>query len=187
MLFIDLYNTVLNTSFSYDELPFPVKKLHFKKGDIVTSYGQIEDSVYFMNSGIVEMTIKSYLMEKVIDFFFEREMVCAFTSFLTELPTDVQITALVDCEMEVIKHKDLSIAYETSLETNRFGRVLTEQAYIGRSHREKDLLTKTAEERYAEMFQTHSQHISYIPVNKIAKYLGIHPESLSRIRNKMNS
>lgn len=187
MLFIDLYNTVLNTSFSYDELPFSVKKLRFKKGDIITAYDQIEDSVYFMNSGIVEMTIKSYVTEKIIDFFFETEMFCGLTSFFTQLPTDIQIVALTDCEMEFIKYEDLMNAYAVSLDANKFGRTITEQGYIRKSNREKDLLTKTAEERYAEMFQTHSRYISDIPVNKVAKYLGIHPESLSRIRNKMNS
>lgn len=188
MLFIDLYNDVLNTSVnSYNDLPYPVKKIEFKKGDIVTAYGQIENNVYFINHGIVEMSIKSYMTEKVIDFFFENEMFCGLTSFLTQLPTDVQIVALMDCKMEVINYEDLMKAYDVSLDANKFGRTITEQGYIRKSNREKELLTKTAEERYAEMFQTHSRYISNIPVNKIAKYLGIHPESLSRIRNKMNS
>jgi DNA-binding Lrp family transcriptional regulator len=37
------------------------------------------------------------------------------------------------------------------------------------------------------MFKKNTEYISNIPVNKIAKYLGIHPESLSRIRKKINS
>jgi len=188
MSFIEFYNTVLNTSItSYYDLPFLVEKIHFKKGAFLTKYGKVEDAVYFINSGIVEMTIKSYMTEKIIDFFFEKEMVCGYTSFLTQLPTDVQIMALIDSEIEMIKRKDLMKAYEISLDANRFGRILTEHGYIRKSNREKDLLTKTAEEKYAEMFRTHSQYIAYIPVNKIAKYLGIHPESLSRIRKKMNS
>ncbi|MGI9544414.1 MAG: Crp/Fnr family transcriptional regulator [Cyclobacteriaceae bacterium] len=188
MSFLEFYNSVLNTSISsYDDLPFPVEKIHFKRGAFITKYGQVEDAVYFINEGIVEMTIKSYMTEKIIDFFFEKEMVSGFTSFLTQLPTDVQIIASMDAEIEMIKRQDLMKAYDTSLDVNKFGRILTEHGYIRKSNREKDLLTKTAEERYAEMFRTHSQYISYIPVNKIAKYLGIHPESLSRIRKKMNS
>lgn len=188
MLFLDFYNAVLNTSFpTYDDLPYPVKRKKFKKGDVITTYGQIERNVYFMNHGIVEMTIKSYMSEKIIDFFFETEMFCGLTSFLTQLPTDVQITALMDCEMEIVYYDDLMKAYNVSLDANKFGRTITEQGYIRKSNREKELLTKTAEERYSEMFRTRSRYISNIPVNKIAKYLGIHPESLSRIRNKMNS
>ncbi|WP_190810412.1 Crp/Fnr family transcriptional regulator [Flagellimonas sp. S3867] len=187
MLFIDFYNTVLNTSFTYDDLPFPLESITVEKGTCLTAYGQVEDSLYFMNKGIVEMTIKSYMTEKIIDFFFETELFCGYTSFLDQLPTDVQITTLMDCEIEVLKREDLFPAYEFSLEANKFGRISTQHGYIRKSNREKDLLTKTAEERYAEMFRTHSDYISFIPVNKVAKYLGIHPESLSRIRKKLNS
>ena len=166
-------------------MPFPVKKNKFTKGSFITQYDQVENAVYFINEGIVEMTIKSYMSEKIIDFFFKDEMVSAFTSFLNQLPTDVQISALIDCEVEVIAHSDLMKAYDSSFEANRFGRILTEHGYIRKSNREKDLLTKTAEERYIEMFQTKADYINNIPVNKIAKYLGIHPESLSRIRKKI--
>lgn len=172
---------------SYNDIPFSVEKKKFKKGDFITQYGQVEDTIYFINQGIVEMTIKSYMTEKIIDFFFEKEMVCGFTSFLMQEPTDIQIRTLVDCEMEVIRRSDLMIAYDFSIEANKFSRILTEQGYVRKSNREKNLLTKTAEERYVEMFQSRSQYISQIPVNKIAKYLGIHPESLSRIRKKINS
>lgn len=133
------------------------------------------------------MTIKSYTSEKNIDFFFEKDIFCGYTSFLNQLPTDVQIVALMDCEMEMITRQGWFNAFETSLGANKFGRIATEHGYIRKSNREKNLLTKTAEETYAEMFRTHSQYISNIPVSKIAKYLGIHPESLSRIRKKINS
>lgn len=188
MLFIELYNAVLNTSItSYEDLPFPVEKADFTKGTIITDYEQVEDSLYFINSGIVEISIKSYMTEKIIDFFFEKEMVCAFTSFLKQIPADVQVMALIDAKTEMIKHSDLMKAYVTSFEANKFGRILTEQGYIRKSDREKDLLTKTAEELYANILESHTEYISHIPVNKIAKHLGIHPESLSRIRKKMTS
>ena len=188
MLFREFYNAVLNTSISSNqELPFPINTVRVKKGEQLTDYEQIEGHVYFINRGIVEMTIKSYMTEKIIDFFFETEMVCGYTSFLDQRPSDIRITALVDCEFEMIAREDLSVAYETSFAANKFGRIMTEHAYIRKSNREKSLLTKTAEERYADMFETHAQYISQIPVNKIARYLGIHPESLSRIRKNLNS
>ncbi len=188
MSFLELYNTILNTSYeSYNELPYKVKTIHFKKDDIISEYDKVEPFVYFINKGIVEMTIRSYVSEKIIDFFFVNEMFAGLTSFLTQTPSDVKVTALMDCELEMISYDALQNAYENSADANKFSRVLFEQAYVRKAQREKDFLSKTAEERYAEMFQTHSNYISNIPVNKIAKYLGIHPESLSRIRKKINS
>lgn len=188
MLFIEFYNHVLMADApSYETLPYPVQKVEFKKGEIITGYGQVEGYVYFLNSGIVEMSIKSYVSEKMIDFFFENEMFAALTSFLTQQPSDVEMVALTDCVAEKISYEDLMIAYETSFHANKLARIITEGAYLHKAKREKDFLAKTAEERYNDMFETHSKYISNIPVNKIAKYLGIHPESLSRIRKKMNS
>ncbi|MBU2903895.1 cyclic nucleotide-binding domain-containing protein [Arenibacter algicola] len=188
MSFLEFYNAILNTEVaSYAALPYPVKKANFKKGLVITDYGQIENAVYFLNSGIVEMTVKSYVSEKMIDFFFENEMFTSLTSFLNQRPSDVQMTALTDCKVEMIIYEDLMAAYENSLDANKLGRIVIEQAYLNKARREKDFLAKTAEERYVEMFRTHSKYLSNIPVNKIAKYLGIHPESLSRIRGKMNS
>lgn len=188
MQFKDFYNAILHTKIGDNaQLPYPVNKVSFTKGTIITKYNDVEKAVYFLNNGILEMTIKSYMTEKVIDFFFSNEMFTSLTSFLTQRPSDVQIKALTDCEAEMITRQDLDKAYTSSLEANQLGRMLTEQAYIKKAQREKDFLSKTAEERYMEMFTTHSQYLSQVPVNKIAKYLGIHPESLSRIRKKVNS
>ncbi|MDO5970152.1 cyclic nucleotide-binding domain-containing protein [Flavivirga aquimarina] len=188
MTFLEFFNRTLNISTpSYEDLPFPVKKSFLKKGEIVTEYGQVEDSLYFMNRGIAEITIKSYVSEKIIDFFFEKEFFCCFTSFLNQQPGDVRVMALMDCDVEVIKREDLMQAYNDSFDVNKFGRIMTEHGYIRKSNREKALLTKTAEEIYVEMFKNKPDYISNIPVNKIAKYLGIHPESLSRIRKKIHS
>lgn len=125
MSFREFYNSILNTVISSDnDLPFPVKLDHYKKKAILTKYEQVEDRVYFINKGIVEMTIESYMSAKIIDFFFDKELVCGYTSFLTQVPTDVQITALVDCEVERIARKDLLEAYNTYLDANKFGRIL---------------------------------------------------------------
>ena len=185
MSFLDFYNMALNMNYrSYDDLPYPVEKKYYNKGDVILDYNQVEKAVYFINKGIVELVIKSYMTEKVLDFFFENEMVASLTSFLTQNPSDVKVTALVDCELEMISVEDLQNAYDNSPEANKLGRIVMEQAYIRKAKREKDFLSKTAEERYESMFKTHAKYLSNIPVNKIAKYLGIHPESLSRIRNK---
>lgn len=187
MNFISFYNAVLQTNNEVGDLAFPVRSLRVKKGSVITAYNEIEQSVYFIKQGIVELSIKSYMTEKIIDFFFEREMVASLTSFLQQSKSDVQLTALVDCELEAVAYDDLMAAYTVDMDINKFGRKIMEGAYIRKSDREKALLTKTAEEIYLEMFRTHPNYISFIPVNKIAKYLGIHPESLSRIRKKLNS
>jgi len=67
------------------------------------------------------------------------------------------------------------------------GRIETEKLYLKKVQREKALLTKTAEERYLSLLNTHPEIIQQISIRDISKYLGIQPESLSRIRKKIFS
>ena len=172
-----------------DESQFllPVKEHSFKKAEIITDYGQVERKLYFINSGFVQLSILHEGEERIIDFFFHDSFVCAYTSFLKQEPSDVRIMALSECQTEVILYSDLQAAYQTSLIANRLGRIMTEQIYIIKTKREKDFLTKSAQERYEELIATRPNILQFIPVNKIAKYLGVHPESLSRIRKSVIS
>ena len=170
-----------------DKLPFDFKNKTFNKGDIITGYEQIEKKLYFIGSGIVQFSILRDTEEKIIDFFFPNEFFCSYTSFILQKPSDTQITALTDCQLQVLHYDELQAAYNTSLLVNKLGGLLTEQAYIRKTRREKDFLTKSAEERYKELISARPELIQQIPVNKIAKYLGIHPESLSRIRKDIIS
>lgn len=163
------------------------KNQEFSKGDIITRYGQVEKKMYFINSGIVQFSILRDVEEKIIEFFFPNEFFCSYTSFIMQEPSDTQITALTDCQFEVLHYDELQAAYNTSLLANKLGRVLTEQIYIRKTRREKDFLIKSAEERYKDLISNRPELIQLIPVNKIAKYLGIHPESLSRIRKDIIS
>lgn len=64
--------------------------------------------------------------------------------------------------------------------------MVAEYYYILKTNREKDFLTKSATERYNELVNIRPELIQYIPVHQIAKYLGIEPESLSRIRKAIS-
>lgn len=168
-------------------LPYPTALVKISKGQVLTDFGQVESHAYFLRAGVAELSIMSYQTLKTIDFFFAGEFVCAYTSFLTQQPSDVRVLMLADGEAEVIAYHDLQQAYKLSTAANVVGRIINEQAYLRKAKREKDFLTKTAEERYEELIIEHPEYVMQIPVNKIARYLGIHPESLSRIRKKLNS
>lgn len=185
MTILEFININLKTTFGNDnELPFKVTKKTFKKGDILTAYGQIERGAYFLISGLIEITILKDIEEKIVEFFLPGCFFGAYTSFLSQQPSDVQVSALSDCEAEVIDYDELQKAYKTSLIANQLGRLVTESIFIISTKREKDFLTKSAQERYDELLLNRPDLIKLVPVHKIARYLGIHPESLSRLRKK---
>ncbi|MBK8145872.1 MAG: Crp/Fnr family transcriptional regulator [Bacteroidetes bacterium] len=148
---------------------------------------KIEHQAYYLLSGIVKISIYNEEgTERVLEFFFPNSFFAAYTSFLTQQASDVEIEALTDCEVEIIKHYDIHKAYETSLLANRLGRAVAEQYYIRKTNREKDFLTTSAVERYKNLLDNRPELVQQIPVQLIAKYLGIEPESLSRIRKSIS-
>jgi CRP/FNR family transcriptional regulator, anaerobic regulatory protein len=167
-------------------LPFPVSEKSAKKNDVLTAYGHIEAKGYFIKQGIVEISMNNDGNEKILEFFFAGHFTCAYTSFLTQRPSDVQLTCLTDCVFQVFERNHLIEAYSHSLLANRLGRHVTEQIFLMRTKREKEFLTISAEERYLNLMKERPDILSVIPVNKIAKYLGVHPESLSRIRKHIS-
>jgi CRP-like cAMP-binding protein len=183
--------TFLNSQFhtaytSEEELPFRSMQKTIPKGTVLTDYGKIERNIYFINSGIIQVTLQRDIEEKIIDFFFPESFVCSYSSFILQIPSDVRVSALTDCEVEIISHDNIQMAYNESFFANKMGRILTEQIFIIKSQREKDFLTKSAEERYAELVSRRPDIIKLIPGYKIAQYLGIKPESLSRIRKDIS-
>lgn len=187
MTILEFININVKTDFTdYSELPFKVTKKAFKKGDIITSFGQIERSAYFLIKGLIEITVLKDADEKIIEFFLPACFFNSYTSFLSQQPSDAQVSVLSDCEVEVIDYDELQKAYKTSLIANQLGRLATESIFMISTKREKDFLTKSAQERYDELLAKRPDLIKLVPVNKIAKYLGIHPESLSRLRKNIS-
>jgi len=79
----------------------------------------------------------------------------------------------------------LQSLYARSHHGERIGRLMAEYQYIKRLRREMDLLSRTAEERYAGLLQRAPKLVSNISVKHLSSYLGIQPESLSRIRKQL--
>lgn len=155
----------------------------YEKDSPLCSIGEIEKNLYFINSGIVEAAMfNNKEEEKIIEFFFPGQFVASFTSLLSQQPSDVFQTCITECVLEVIDFSKFKEACRSSPLSSSYYIKLLEEAYIQRSRREKDFLTLSAEERYKRLFDTRPEIVQQIPVYRIAKYLGIHPESLSRIR-----
>lgn len=164
------------------ELPFSTKLKMAKKQDILTDYGQHEKFIYFIRSGIVITSLIYREEERILDFHFPESFCASYSALLTSSLSDIRLTCYQDCALEVVSYEELKSCYETSLLANQLGRIATEQLFISRVQREKELLTMTAEERYQSMLKKNPTLVQKMPIKELSKYLGIRPESLSRIR-----
>jgi CRP-like cAMP-binding protein len=169
-------------------LPFDVDQAELNANSIVTRYGQIEDKLFLLSEGIIQVsTLKGEEEERILEFVFPGDFFCAYTSFLLQQPSDVEVTTLSKCRVSSIKREALLQANQRSLISNQLSLHIAQQLFLSRARREKDFLTLSAEERYRALFEKDPDELKHIPVHKIAKYLGIHPESLSRIRKAIIS
>ena len=167
--------------------PINMKTVSVKKGDIIYDYHKIGKKMYFLNSGIVETTTDFKDMEKTLSFIFKSEFFGPFASILTNEPSLIKGTAITDCTFQEFSYQDYQELCKTSLLANQIGKGEVEKYYIKKYKREYDFLTKTKKEMYLSMLSDSPQLIQQIPLKKIANYLGVLPETLSRIRKQIIS
>ncbi|MGB3585972.1 MAG: cyclic nucleotide-binding domain-containing protein [Tunicatimonas sp.] len=177
-----------NVDANFDgELPFKTIGKGVNKNSVFTNFKQAEECVYFLKSGIVVVEIETEKERKILDFFFENSFFASYSSLLLGTLSDVRISAFTDCTVEVINYEELKETYKSSLIANKLGRIETEKLFTRKVSREKELLTKTAEQRYLTLINSKPEIVKQIPVKDISRYLGIKPESLSRIRQRIIS
>lgn len=176
-----------DSKFKESDISFSVVRKTVKKGTIIHGYSEMGDKAYFLNQGIVETTIECDHKEKTLSFYFPHSFFSAFASAVTGEPSKVQSTAITDCIIEEYLYTDFQLACETSLLMNKIGRIELEKAFLRKNQREINFLTKTKEEMYLDLITNHPKIIQQIPLKKIANYLGILPETLSRIRKRIIS
>lgn len=111
----------------------------------------------------------------------------SFYSFLGQQPSYEFVECITDVEMLVIGYDDLQSLYETNLQINILGRRFLEQACLYREERVKNMITMSAQERYEWFTGECPGLFQYAPLQYIASYLGMKPETISRIRRRMIS
>ncbi|MCG1037669.1 Crp/Fnr family transcriptional regulator [Polaribacter sargassicola] len=147
--------------------------------------GEIENSLSFIVKGMVRIYIPKEENDLTFGFLFENEFVTAYDSFLTQTPSKYQIETLTKTTILRISYKDLEDVYLKTSCGNIIGRKMAENMFLIKSKRELSLLSKTAEERYLDLFLERPNVLKQIPLKYIASYIGVTPQALSRIRKRI--
>ena len=157
-----------------------------KKNEFFLKEGQICDFIGLLSSGVV-IYFKSMDNgnEVTLHFAFEGDWVNNNLSRLNNSPSTVNIKAIEDSEMLVLKQKDLTELYLKIPKIERLGRILTEQAFVKFVEQTIDFQVLSAKERYENLLKKHPEIFQKVQLYHIANYLGIAPKSLSRIRKEI--
>jgi CRP-like cAMP-binding protein len=158
------------------------KTIRVSKGDQLISIGERCSSLYFIDKGLVRGYY--FLDGKEVTNWFaqEEEFATCFYAFIAEKPSFEHVQALEDCELTELNYTALQNLYKTFPETERIGRLITENYYIKLEERVLNLQFKTAKERYQKLLSSKPSLLQRTTLGQIASYLGITQETLSRIR-----
>jgi CRP-like cAMP-binding protein len=162
-----------------------IKERTFKKGEFLCRHGQVENYLSVIYKGTCRGFYSKDGEEVSVVFMFKNDYVSAYYSFLTERPSLMSIQALTAVHVLSISKTDLEQLCDNYKSIERIGRINAERIYRRKEEREIALLTMSATERYIDLLNRHPKLLKEIPLKYIASYLGIKPESLSRIRKKL--
>ncbi len=161
------------------------KQKLIKKGDFFLAEGQVCKQVGFITKGLMRYYINNDGEEKVYDFAKENNFVCNYESFIPQTPSLKIIQALEDCEIRQISVADLQLFYKSIRRGERFGRLVIEQVFIKMLRDLSSFYTDTPEHRYRMFIEMHPDLQQRVSQYHIASYVGVKPQSLSRIRKRI--
>ena len=162
------------------------KKLHVEKGEFLLKEGEICKRSFYVEKGLLRYySIDEKGKEHIIQFAPEGWFVGDRESMFFNRPSQFFIQSLEDSDVVMIDDDlicELSKADETFAV---FNNNLLHNHIRQLQHRINMLLSATAEERYLDFIKTYPDILLRVPQTMVASYLGITPESLSRIRKDL--
>jgi len=106
-------------------------------------------------------------------------------SLLTQQPSSFNIDALEDTQLLLLAQADMETIYAQFPVFERYFRLLMQSRYVALQERVNASLSQTASEKYQHFLRKYPGIAQRVPQHFIASYLGITPESLSRVRRQL--
>jgi CRP-like cAMP-binding protein len=165
-----------------------IESIRVKKNEHLLIAGDISRKVYFIEEGCLrQYLINNNGEERNIYFKVECGWCSELVSFLNNSPTELNIQALEDSQLLAINNKNwiYAVTHIPSF-TMYFIKAQQETNYMLKK-RLGEATIETPEEKYACFLKEEPQLLLRLPLFQIAAYLGITPETLSRVRKKIGN
>lgn len=164
------------------EITTRIKPRHFKKGELVLDADTVCTKSWFVVSGL----LRGYFVKdgrEVSEYFSaEGEWTNSPRSFMQRRPDIYYLDALEPTDAYILHINDLGYLFDTFPEMERYARLTMGTLFGHFLERISSMRFTTAKEKYDHFCQTYAGVHHRIPLGMIASYLGIAPETLSRIR-----
>jgi CRP-like cAMP-binding protein len=156
----------------------------FDKHNILHESGKVCNHFYIIISGIARVFYYKEDKDITCHFAAEQESITAIDSFIQRKRSKYNIEALEDLEVLAVSNEDLENLFKKHPKYEYFGRLFLQQAYIDLVQRIDDIQLNTSIERYEILQYKRPELFKRVASKHIASYLGMTPETFSRIRAK---
>ncbi|HEU5364352.1 MAG TPA: Crp/Fnr family transcriptional regulator [Hanamia sp.] len=176
--------SISKEEFDFCKTLFIPKKL--RKKQYLLQEGDVCRYTAFVEKGILRtFSVDEKGNEPILQFSMEGWWIADLYSFLTEESSQYNIEALEDCELLLITKENWEILLDKVPAFERYFRLLIQNNLIATQRRLMSSLSESAEEKYTKLINNFPGCIQRVPQHMIASYLGITPETLSRIRGQI--
>ena len=162
-----------------------IKCKSFKKGTILLKEGQVAKLCYFVLKGCIRQYFLVDGEEKTTNFFTEGQPVTPYEGTYKKVPSKFYLSCVEDVIVSVGSPEDKAAFFE-KFPALAPARNMAIEEELGKSMEQfSSYLLNNPEERYLNLLKERPELLDRVPQYQLASYLGVTPESLSRIRKRI--
>lgn len=158
---------------------------HWPKNNVILEEGQISKEFYFLSKGLVRSSYSGDNLEKTTYFYTEEMFVSSYRSFTQGVPAEHSLITIEDTDAIAFSPANAMALTQHSSKFETLARVIMEEELAAAQDIISAFVTLNAEERYLKLLKERPILLQQIPQYHIASYLGVSPETLSRIRKRV--
>lgn len=164
---------------------FVPKKI--RKKQYLLEHGEVCNRLAFVEKGaLFSYSTSEKGNTNVVQFAFESWWMADLYSFFTEEPSQLTIEALEESELFILRSDNFQPLLDDVPAMETYFRVLYQNAYVALQRRIEATIGLSAEERYKRFMEEDGRLLLRVPQHLIASFLGVTPETLSRIRRQIS-
>lgn len=159
----------------------------YEKHTVLLKEGQSAKNTYFVFKGLIRQYCLVDGEEKTTAFFTEDQWVISLGSFDEEKPSTFYWVCEEDCILLIGNDNSAQDLFKNHPRLESIARKIVENTFAEYQQIMTAYLTDTPEQRYLRLVESRPDLIQRIPQYQLASYIGVKPESLSRIRKRLAS
>ncbi len=176
------------TRFTRDELAVLTDSMaiaYFEKGSFIVKEGQHNTNTFFVLHGLVRQYQLIDGEEIITNFFSEGQWIISLTGFSKDTAAKDYLVCVEDTAVVVGDEQKAQALFTAFPRFETLSRAVLETEFAAQQRKLRDYMTATPEQRYLQLLTANPNILQRVPQYQIASYIGVKPESLSRIRKRL--